>query len=111
MSNQLIDECSGDMLQRLGMDGRLWAQEFNKTCVELDYPQLDEGWLIGWFCNAIMAGYDESSRRWGKRTPTEAELMEAVSALYGCREVLGSVANIQYAIDGLEKYLPKKDSV
>lgn len=27
---------------------------------------------------------------------------EALSALYGCREVLGSVANIQHAIDLLE---------
>jgi hypothetical protein len=30
---------------------------------------MDEGWLIGWFCNAIMAGYD-------RRKPTLAEALE-----------------------------------
>lgn len=107
MTTELTNQkCDGNILQRLGMDGNLWAEEMHKR-----FPAIPEDDLLGWCCNMIMAGYDESSRRWGQRTPTEAELMEAVSALYGCREVLGSVANIQHAIDLLEAYLPKKDSV
>jgi hypothetical protein len=46
-------ETDGEMLQRLGADGAQWAEEFNKTAVTLGYPEMDEGWLIGWFANAI----------------------------------------------------------
>lgn len=64
VSDTLIEETDPQMLQRLGMDGHLWAKEFNKYAAKL-YPSvsLDEGWLIGWFCNAVMAGYDEAERR------------------------------------------------
>lgn len=57
-------ETDPQMLQRLGMDGHLWAKEFNKYAAKL-YPSvsLDEGWLIGWFCNAVMAGYDKAKQR------------------------------------------------
>lgn len=45
-------------------DALIWASEFVKT-VELD-PSLatDEGAMIGWFANAIMAGYDEARRKY-----------------------------------------------
>lgn len=46
-------EQPADMLARLGSDGLLWAQEFNKIAVRLGYSEMDEGWLIGWFANAI----------------------------------------------------------
>lgn len=36
----------------------------------------------------------------------ETKIREGISALYGCREVLGSIANIQHAIDCLESLLP-----
>jgi hypothetical protein len=54
-------ESPGDTLMRLGMDGKLWAEEFQRTAVLLGYRSMDEGWLIGWFCNAIMAGYDTAA--------------------------------------------------
>jgi hypothetical protein len=57
-------ETAGDMLQRLGVDGKLWAEEFHRTAIALGYPTMDDGWLLGWFCNAIMAGYDEARRRY-----------------------------------------------
>ena len=47
------DETTPEMLIRLGTDAMLWAQEFNKTAVKLGYSEMDEGWLIGWFANAI----------------------------------------------------------
>ena len=44
------------------IDARDWAKEFCRTahC----HPSLphDEGAMIGWFANAIMAGYDEANR-------------------------------------------------
>jgi hypothetical protein len=46
-------ETAGEILQRLGADGKLWAEEFNKTAVKLGYSEMDEGWLTGWFSNAI----------------------------------------------------------
>ncbi|WWT39624.1 hypothetical protein [Microcystis phage Mel-JY03] len=57
-------ETDGETLERLGMDGAKWAAEFRTTALRLGYSDMDEGWLIGWFCNAIMAGYD--------RAPTDA---------------------------------------
>lgn len=43
-------------------DAQVWAKEF----VELvsDHPLIptDEGTMIGWFANAIMAGYDDGAR-------------------------------------------------
>lgn len=40
------------------MDGRKWADAFCRTT---GFP--DEDWALTWFCNAIMAGYDEAQRR------------------------------------------------
>lgn len=54
-------ETVGKMLERLGMDGAMWAAEFRTTALQLGYSDMDEGWLTGWFCNAIMAGYDRSA--------------------------------------------------
>jgi len=46
------------------MNAQVWAREFNKTFAELhEGCELDEGWLIGWFANAIMAGYDTAQAR------------------------------------------------
>lgn len=42
----------------LGMDARLWAIAFNQHAVKLGYSEMDEGWLIGWFANAIMQTHD-----------------------------------------------------
>ncbi len=46
-------ESDGELLVRLGMDGKLWTEEFCKR-----FPQCNEDEVLGWFCNAIMAGYD-----------------------------------------------------
>jgi len=39
------------------MDGSKWANAF---CRATGFP--DEGWALSWFCNAIMAGYDDARR-------------------------------------------------
>jgi hypothetical protein len=46
----------------MGADARKWAIEFQKIAEELYKVKLDEGFLIGWFANAIMAGYDECDK-------------------------------------------------
>lgn len=46
-------ESGPDLLERLRDDAAAWAAEFRKTAINLDYSDMDEGWLIGWFANAI----------------------------------------------------------
>jgi len=65
-------ESAGAMLARLGTDGREWAVEFRKTALRLGYSDMDEGWLIGWFCNAIQAGADAEALK-QKARADEAE--------------------------------------
>lgn len=56
------------------MDAAVWAREFCKVAKRLGVVQLmhskiysiDEGWMLGWFANAIMTGYDEALRRAAK---------------------------------------------
>ena len=47
-----------DFLGRIGTDGAKWAAEFRRIAIGLGYSDMDEGWLIGWFANAIEAGRD-----------------------------------------------------
>ena len=62
---ETVEESSGDFLKRLGIDGQIWAKEFIKINKEKDIAN-EEGTMIGWFANAIMAGWDESARRMQK---------------------------------------------
>ena len=39
-------------------DAREWAKAFRETAVSLGYSDMDEGWLYGWFANAIMHGFN-----------------------------------------------------
>lgn len=39
-------------------DARDWAEEFNQRLEKLYHITVDEMWLVGWFANAIMTGYD-----------------------------------------------------
>ena len=38
-------------------DAAKWASEFCKTCEKLGIKNIDEGWMIGWFANAIETSY------------------------------------------------------
>lgn len=52
------------------MNAQRWAREFNKVFAELhEGCELDEGWLIGWFSNAIMCGHDVALRRAALQMP------------------------------------------
>jgi len=50
-------ETDGDMLNRLGMNGELWAKEMHKR-----FPTVPEDDLLSWCCNMIMAGHDRGVR-------------------------------------------------
>jgi uncharacterized protein (DUF608 family) len=40
------------------MDAQIWVAEWMKTIKEHPGIPTDEGAMLGWFANAIMAGYD-----------------------------------------------------
>src|SRR3990167_1847210 len=58
------------------IDAKLWAEEFNRVLVARDEHPYDPGFLIGWFANAIMAGFDEATRR--ATAPLEEALVDEV---------------------------------
>lgn len=71
-TNGEIDEpeSSGSFLNRVKDNGAKWAHEFRKTSISLGYSDMDEGWLICWFANAIEHSSDV--RRWrGEKNPSE----------------------------------------
>jgi hypothetical protein len=41
------------LLTALGDDAMTWAVAFNQHAIKLGYSSMDEGWLVGWFANAI----------------------------------------------------------
>ena len=47
------------------IDAKVWTKEFMRLYYEhdRDYKWIDESLMLGWFANAIMAGYDEARRR------------------------------------------------
>ena len=51
----------------LSFDARDWAKEFCRIAGEQGITQngkpIDEEWMITWFANALMRGYDERSWR------------------------------------------------
>ena len=40
------------------LDAQVWASKFKEL-----FPESDEGLMLGWFANAIMAGYDTAQGR------------------------------------------------
>lgn len=62
MSNPERKETDGEFLARIGTDGAKWAAEFRQIAISLGYSDMDEGWLTGWFANAIEAGGDRERR-------------------------------------------------
>lgn len=60
-SDKSGEEEEVDIVKRLHSttDASVWAHEFNKAFAQMhEGCELDEGWLIGWFANAIEIGRD-----------------------------------------------------
>ena len=51
------------LLDALGDDASRWAAAFRQTAIRIGYSDMDEGWLIGWFANAIEHSSDVRERR------------------------------------------------
>lgn len=67
------------------MDASIWADEFNKVLVSRGEQPHDLGWLIGWFANALICGYDhhyesERKRLKGKREARRQFWLNVVTA-------------------------------
>lgn len=45
-------------------DAQYWAKEFMKIWQNEPIDIMDEEMMVGWFANAIMAGYDEARRKY-----------------------------------------------
>jgi hypothetical protein len=50
------------MLAAMGDDAMKWAVAFCQTARKLGHHGIDEGWMVGWFANAIEHSSDV--RRW-----------------------------------------------
>jgi len=48
------------------IDARVWAEKWMKAIK--DHPEIanDQAAMVGWFANAILAGYDTATMRMGK---------------------------------------------
>jgi hypothetical protein len=73
-------------------DARVWAAAWLETLAE--HPQIatDEGTMLGWFANAIMAGYDE-----GRKVERKVGFDERVREIAGQSAGLGAGAVMQQA--------------
>lgn len=58
------------LLQALGDDAQKWAEAFHQMAIKLGYSDMDKGWLIGWFANAIEHSW--VIRTYGKAKKTKA---------------------------------------
>ena len=63
------------------MDAQVWAEEFNNVLVKKGEQPFDPGFLIGWFSNAIMCGYDHAKQESRKVDVGEIEEVILRSAL------------------------------
>jgi hypothetical protein len=52
-----------EMLAELRDDAAKWAKAFCQHAEKLGHPGIDEGWMIGWFANAIEHSYDVRTGR------------------------------------------------
>ena len=54
---------SNDMVDACGADAAKWAAAFCQHAKKIHDIDLDEGWMIGWFANAIEHSYDVRTGR------------------------------------------------
>jgi hypothetical protein len=58
------------------IDAKEWVNEFNRIEVSNGLQPTDPEKMLGWFANAIMAGYYEATRSFGKKLPEPPEMMD-----------------------------------
>ena len=55
------------------MDAQVWARKWLEITADKPEVATDEGAMIGWFANAIMAGYDSAMLRSNTRVNASRE--------------------------------------
>jgi hypothetical protein len=60
---ETAEQSDADVIRLCGDDAAAWAAEFCKTAKKLGYGDIDEGWMIGWFANAIETAHDKRVAR------------------------------------------------
>lgn len=86
------------------MDAVVWAKEFNKTLVKKGIQPFDPGFLIGWFANAIMAGFDEANRRkLPKERIEELKILHSAEPLDSLRTEFAIVGKLNELIKIINK--------
>lgn len=94
-----------EMLRRLGDDAAKWAQEFHDTAMRLGYSDMDVGWLIGWFANAIEYSHDLRQHR-RELGSAEADIIRAIYTkhlkLYGVASTPRK--KMLWTVEGLNAY-------
>jgi hypothetical protein len=53
-----------ELLAALGDDASKWATAWCQTAKKLGHGEIDEGWMIGWFANAIENSYTKRATAW-----------------------------------------------
>lgn len=76
-----MNESVDQMLERLGANGMKWAEEFRLTAIKLGYSDMDVGWLVGWFANAIEYGHMVKSKHEVHLAPREVSDEDVLGAL------------------------------
>lgn len=81
------ESLSNDEVDSWGDDAQKWAKGFNEAAVKLGYSEMDEGWLIGWFANAIERSY--ALRRDRVEEKLDEHIEQLISATANIAEALG----------------------
>jgi len=75
---------------------KVWAEEFVRSVKIKPEIATDEGTMLGWFANAIMAGYDKANQE-------KAGSIEKV----GVEEIKDTIVNNKITPELVEKHFPK----
>lgn len=94
---------ASEMLGNLGDDGAKWAAAFRQHAEKLGHAGMDEGWLAGWFANAIEHSSDV--RRWAAEpTPNPASPPAAESVALKLLRKIRSMIEIKEYRGGAKGY-------
>lgn len=83
------------------IDAAEWAKEWARIYAEKPQIAADEGTMIAWFANAIMAGYDTAEMRNADRIATLERAQSCIKGLLArtpVRDVSETLAEIDAAI-------------
>lgn len=88
---QTIPASMDDFLTLAGTDAAKWAKEWMRIYNTLPESEVDEGWMIGWFANAIEAGRNAG---WDRAKGGENAILEKrISRLKNIMEIQSSPGN------------------